>query len=87
MRGTCCRAPPPGSYDGMREFIEVALPAESPTMYGLHPNAQLSLLSSQAEGLFKMILEVCGDMPICLAAQLAEATAAEYGRLAWSSPP
>ena len=42
----------------MREYVEKSLPAESPVMYGLHPNAQLQLLNAQCDWLFKTILEV-----------------------------
>ncbi|GAB4813657.1 hypothetical protein N2152v2_000703 [Parachlorella kessleri] len=52
------RPPAPANYALMKEYIEKSLPAESPTVYGLHSNAQLSLLSSQADTLFKTIIEV-----------------------------
>lgn len=41
------KAPVPTDYAGMKEYIETALPAESPIMYGMHTNAELSLLTSQ----------------------------------------
>ena len=41
------RAPVPKDYGSMKEYIEASLPAESPIMYGMHPNAELSLLTSQ----------------------------------------
>ena len=41
------RAPFPKDYGSMKEYIEASLPAESPIMYGMHPNAELSLLTSQ----------------------------------------
>lgn len=37
----------PTSYESMQNYIETALPAESPIVYGMHPNAELSLLTSQ----------------------------------------
>lgn len=40
-------APMPTEYASMKEYIETALPAESPIMYGMHTNAELSLLTSQ----------------------------------------
>ncbi len=40
-------APVPTDYASMKEYIEAALPAESPIMYGMHTNAELSLLTSQ----------------------------------------
>ena len=54
------RAPVPTSYDSLREYIETALPAESPVMYGMHPNAELSLLTSLGETLFRTVSEVSG---------------------------
>ncbi len=41
------KAPVPTDYASMKEYIEAALPAESPIMYGMHTNAELSLLTSQ----------------------------------------
>lgn len=41
------KAPVPSDYNSMKEYIETALPAESPIMYGMHTNAELSLLTSQ----------------------------------------
>lgn len=41
------KAPVPTDYATMKEYIETALPAESPIMYGMHTNAELSLLTSQ----------------------------------------
>lgn len=37
----------PDSYASMRSYIESAMPPESTLMYGMHPNAELSLLASQ----------------------------------------
>ncbi|KAK9817742.1 hypothetical protein WJX72_001478 [[Myrmecia] bisecta] len=54
------KAPVPTSYDSMRDYIESALPAESPIVYGMHPNAELSLLTSQGETLFRTVIEVTG---------------------------
>ena len=41
------KAPIPSDYNSMKDYIETALPAESPIMYGMHTNAELSLLTSQ----------------------------------------
>lgn len=54
------RAPLPGGSDAMRTYIDGALPAESPVMYGMHPNAELSLLTSLGETLFRTITDVSG---------------------------
>lgn len=43
------KAPVPNDYNSMKEYIETALPAESPIMYGMHTNAELSLLTSQVK--------------------------------------
>lgn len=54
------RAPMPASYEVMKNYIETAMPAESPAMYGLHPNAELSLLTSEGENLFRTVIDVNG---------------------------
>ena len=54
------KAPMPTDYNAMKEFIESGLPAESPVMYGLHPNAEISLLTTEGEQLFRTIVEVSG---------------------------
>lgn len=54
------QAPLPSSFDGLTEYIETALPAESPVMYGMHPNAGVLLSTSLGETLFKTITEVSG---------------------------
>lgn len=54
------RAPLPASFDALHAHIEAALPAESPVVYGMHPNAELSLLTSLGETLFRTVVEVSG---------------------------
>eukprot|EP00878_Enallax_costatus_P020623 GHUV01021808.1.p1 GENE.GHUV01021808.1~~GHUV01021808.1.p1 ORF type:complete len:1441 (+),score=543.76 GHUV01021808.1:4290-8612(+) len=54
------KAPLPTSFDALHEYIENSLPAESPVVYGMHPNAELSLLTSLGETLFKTITLVSG---------------------------
>lgn len=54
------RAPLPAGFDALREHIERALPAESPVVYGMHPNAELSLLTSLGETLFRTLADVSG---------------------------
>jgi dynein heavy chain, axonemal len=54
------RAPLPTSFIALQQHIEAALPAESPVVYGMHPNAELSLLTSLGETLFRTILDVSG---------------------------
>ncbi|MEW5298846.1 MAG: hypothetical protein WDW36_001923 [Sanguina aurantia] len=53
-------APVPSDYASMREYIESCLPAESPVVYGMHTNAELSLLTSLGETLFRTVTEVSG---------------------------
>ncbi|GBF93145.1 dynein alpha flagellar outer arm [Raphidocelis subcapitata] len=54
------RAPLPTGYDALRAHIETALPAESPVVYGMHPNAELSLMTSLGETLFRTLIDVGG---------------------------
>jgi dynein heavy chain len=54
------RAPLPTGFDALSAHIEAALPAESPVAYGMHPNAELSLLTSLGETLFRMVVDVSG---------------------------
>lgn len=45
-------------YQSYHKYIDETLPAESPVLYGLHPNAEIGFLTSQADTLFKLILEL-----------------------------
>lgn len=54
------KAPIPTSYESLKSYIDTDLPAESPAIYGMHANAELSLLTSQGETLFKTVIEVGG---------------------------
>jgi len=49
-----------GKYSDYRTYIEEASPPESPLLFGLHPNAEISLLNSLGDGLFFTILSVGG---------------------------
>jgi dynein heavy chain, axonemal len=53
-------APNPTSYDELKNVVETKLPQETPSIYGLHFNAQLSLLTAEGEILFKTIDDVQG---------------------------
>ncbi|CAL8281941.1 unnamed protein product [Merluccius merluccius] len=52
--------PIPGNtdYNGYHQYIDDALPAESPYLYGLHPNAEIGFLSQTSEKLFRTVLEM-----------------------------
>lgn len=43
-------------YGMYQNLIERSLPKESPTIYGLHPNAEIGFLTNKAETLFQTIL-------------------------------
>jgi dynein heavy chain len=50
--------PPSLDYKEYHRYIDENLPPESPYLYGLHPNAEIGVLSKTAEKLFKTILEM-----------------------------
>ncbi|CAD7704939.1 unnamed protein product [Ostreobium quekettii] len=54
------KAPTPTDYTSMKEYIEASLPPETPILYGMHPNAELSLLTSEGETLFRTLIDVSG---------------------------
>lgn len=39
-------------------YIDEALPPESPTLYGLHPNAEIGFLTTTSENLFRTVFEM-----------------------------
>merc|ERR1719502_601929 len=49
-----------GEYDDYKVYIEEASPPESPLLFGMHPNAEISLLNSLCDGLFFAILSISG---------------------------
>uniref|UniRef100_A0A8C5F0M4 Dynein axonemal heavy chain 11 n=1 Tax=Gopherus evgoodei TaxID=1825980 RepID=A0A8C5F0M4_9SAUR len=51
-------APPNLDYAGYHKYIDEMLPAESPVLYGLHPNAEIEFLTMTSENLFKTLLEM-----------------------------
>ncbi|XP_048655651.1 dynein axonemal heavy chain 11 isoform X1 [Marmota marmota marmota] len=51
-------APPYLDYSGYHQYIEEALPPESPTLYGLHPNAEIEFLTVTSSALFRTLLEM-----------------------------
>ncbi|XP_062976517.1 dynein axonemal heavy chain 9 [Elgaria multicarinata webbii] len=52
--------PLPGNmdYNSYHQYIDDALPAESPYLYGLHPNAEIGFLTQTSEKLFRTVLEL-----------------------------
>jgi dynein heavy chain len=40
------------------KYIGETIPAESPVMFGLHPNAEIGFRLAQADGLFKSVLSL-----------------------------
>jgi len=49
-----------GDFAAYRAYIEDAMPAESPVLFGLHPNAEIGLLISNCDSLFKAIFTLAG---------------------------
>ncbi|NWW80460.1 DYH9 protein, partial [Climacteris rufus] len=63
LEGELCLAPGfplPGNmdYNGYHQYIDDALPAESPYLYGLHPNAEIGFLTQSSEQLLRTVLEL-----------------------------
>ncbi|KAM7383622.1 hypothetical protein PAMP_003257 [Pampus punctatissimus] len=51
-------APPFMDYSGYHSYIDEHLPSESPTLYGLHPNAELECLTATSDNLLWTLLEL-----------------------------
>ncbi|KAI5103364.1 dynein beta chain, ciliary, partial [Silurus meridionalis] len=45
-------------YKGYHMYIDEVLPPESPYLYGLHPNAEIGILTITSEKLFRTVLEL-----------------------------
>uniref|UniRef100_A0A672SY14 Dynein axonemal heavy chain 17 n=1 Tax=Sinocyclocheilus grahami TaxID=75366 RepID=A0A672SY14_SINGR len=52
------RLPGNTDYNGYHQYIDGALPPESPYLYGLHPNAEIGFLTQTSEKLFRTVLEM-----------------------------
>lgn len=50
--------PPNSDYKGYHAYIDECLPAESPYLYGLHPNAEIEFLTTLSENLFRTVFEM-----------------------------
>jgi len=46
------------ALQGYHEYIDECLPPESPYLYGLHPNAEIGVLTTTSENLFRTLLEM-----------------------------
>lgn len=46
------------SFFFLSQYIDEALPTESPYLYGLHPNAEIGFLTQTSEKLFRTVLEM-----------------------------
>lgn len=51
-------APPNLDYGGYHNYIDENMPPESPSLYGLHPNAEIGFLTTLSDTLFKTIFEL-----------------------------
>lgn len=51
-------APPNTDYAGYHAYIDEMMPAESPYLYGLHPNAEIGFLTTTSENLFRTVFEM-----------------------------
>jgi dynein heavy chain len=52
------RTPPVLAYDQYFEYIDSEMPGESPCAFGMHPNAEISVKTTESEELFRYILEL-----------------------------
>ncbi|KAJ3158178.1 hypothetical protein HDU86_003133 [Geranomyces michiganensis] len=50
--------PPTSDLKDYHKYIDENLPPESPYLYGLHPNAEINVLTKSADTLFRTILEM-----------------------------
>ncbi|KAL9897380.1 dynein heavy chain at 93AB [Glossina fuscipes fuscipes] len=51
-------APPNTDYAGYHTYVDENMPAESPYLYGLHPNAEIGFLTTRAENIFRTVFEM-----------------------------
>ncbi|XP_026835009.1 dynein beta chain, ciliary isoform X2 [Drosophila erecta] len=56
----CQGFPAPGilKYTGYHNYIDDNLPSESPSLYGLHSNAEIGFLTTVSERLFRIVFEL-----------------------------
>uniref|UniRef100_A0AAR2JLJ5 AAA+ ATPase domain-containing protein n=1 Tax=Pygocentrus nattereri TaxID=42514 RepID=A0AAR2JLJ5_PYGNA len=51
-------APPDLDYTGYHSYVDERLPAENPSLYGLHPNAEIEFMTTTSDSLFRTLLEL-----------------------------
>lgn len=51
-------SPPNLDFQGYHDYISEDLPVDSPTLYGLHPNAEIGFLTNMSEQMLKTIFEL-----------------------------
>lgn len=51
-------APPNSDFSSYHAYIDEFLPGETPYLYGLHPNAEIGVLTTLSEQLFRTIFEM-----------------------------
>ncbi|XP_058249288.1 dynein axonemal heavy chain 11 [Hemibagrus wyckioides] len=65
--------PPDLDYAGYHSYVDERLPEENPSLYGLHPNAEIEFMTSTSNALFNTLLELqCRDSAGEEAAQSVE---------------
>lgn len=52
------QVPPNSDLTGYHKYVEDNLPPESPYLYGMHPNAEIDVLTVDSEKLFRRLLEM-----------------------------
>lgn len=52
------QSPPNTDYIGYHQYITDGLPAESPNLYGMHPNSEIGFLTCLSDDLLKTIFEL-----------------------------
>ncbi|KAL6489648.1 hypothetical protein MHYP_G00033890 [Metynnis hypsauchen] len=51
-------APPDLDYAGYHSYVDERLPAENPSLYGLHPNAEVEVMTTTSDSLFRTLLDL-----------------------------
>jgi dynein heavy chain len=79
-------APPPMNYREYLAYIEEATPAESPILYGVHPNAEINFRTVQGETLFRTINELASSASVGGASGASEKVRSTLDELMGSLP-